>query len=207
MKKEIKFGVIGAGYMGKAYAIALNSVSAVFSLPARAVPEMIATASGAAAALKAEAFGFRRSTGDWRQLVADPDVDVVGICSPTFLHKEMALAAIAAGKARSVREAPVPFGARRQRHGAGGRARRGQVAGRLQLHEEPGDAARQADDRERRDWRDRPFPRRAQRRLPHGPLHPHELAPEEGIRQRGGGSWRSRLAHRQSRALSLRTHR
>ena len=47
MKKEIKFGVIGAGYMGKAYAIALNGVSTVFSLSARAVPEMIATASAA----------------------------------------------------------------------------------------------------------------------------------------------------------------
>ena len=111
MKKEIRFGVIGAGYMGKAYAIALNSVSTVFSLPARAVPELIATASGVAAALKAEAFGFRRSTGDWRQLVADPDVDVVGICSPTFLHKEMALAAIAAGK-HVLCEKPLSLSAR-----------------------------------------------------------------------------------------------
>jgi len=98
MKREIRFGVIGAGYMGKTYAIALNGVSTVFSLPAKAVPEMIATTSAAAAASKAEALGFRRSTGDWRRLVTDADVDVVGICSPTFLHKEMALAAIAAGK-------------------------------------------------------------------------------------------------------------
>lgn len=98
MGKEIRFGVIGAGYMGKAYAIALGSVSTTFELPARAKREMIATSDAAGAARKAAAFGFARSTGDWRQLVEDPDVDVVAICSPTYLHKEMALAAIAAGK-------------------------------------------------------------------------------------------------------------
>jgi predicted dehydrogenase len=111
MKKEIRFGVIGAGYMGKAYAIALTSVSTVFSLPARAIPEMIATTSDAAAAESAGALGFRRSTGDWRRLVADPDVDVVGICSPTFLHKDMALAAIAAGK-QVLCEKPLSLSAR-----------------------------------------------------------------------------------------------
>ncbi len=99
MGKAIRFGVIGAAYMGKAYAIALSSVSTVFELPRRARLEMIATTDEKGAARKAAAFGFARSTGDWRKLVADPDVDVVGIGSPTFLHKEMALATIAAGKA------------------------------------------------------------------------------------------------------------
>ncbi|MGO9421344.1 Gfo/Idh/MocA family protein [Roseiarcus sp.] len=98
MGKEIRFGVIGAAYMGKAYAIALSSVSTIFELPVRARLEMIATTDAKGAEKKAGAFGFARSTGDWRKLVADPDVDVVGIGSPTWLHKEMALAAIAAGK-------------------------------------------------------------------------------------------------------------
>jgi predicted dehydrogenase len=98
MAKELRFGVIGAGYMGKAYAIALSQVSTVFQLPARSVLEMLATSSASGATASARAFGFRRATGDWKQLVADPDVDVVGICTPTFRHKEMALAAIAAGK-------------------------------------------------------------------------------------------------------------
>ena len=47
---------------------------------------------------KAKELGFHRATGDWRTLVNDPNVDVVDICSPNYLHKEMALAAIAAGK-------------------------------------------------------------------------------------------------------------
>ena len=46
----------------------------------------------------ARQFGFARATDDWRALVADPEVDVVSITTPNRLHREMALAAIAAGK-------------------------------------------------------------------------------------------------------------
>jgi predicted dehydrogenase len=98
MNKTLKFGVIGAGYMGKAYAIALNTVASVFSLSAKPVLEQIATTSAESAAKKAGAFGFNRATNSWQDLVADPAIDVVGICSPTYVHKKMALAAIAAGK-------------------------------------------------------------------------------------------------------------
>lgn len=98
MTSEIRFGVIGAGYMGKSYAAALHGVSTIFELPAHAVPEMLATSSPDTAAWKAATLGFRRSTGNWRDLVTDPAIDVVAICTPTHLHREMALASIAAGK-------------------------------------------------------------------------------------------------------------
>jgi predicted dehydrogenase len=38
------------------------------------------------------------STGDWREVVTDPAVDIVSIATPNALHKEMALAALEAGK-------------------------------------------------------------------------------------------------------------
>ncbi|MBW7883740.1 MAG: Gfo/Idh/MocA family oxidoreductase, partial [Caldilineaceae bacterium] len=43
-------------------------------------------------------FGFESSTTDWRAVIDHPEVQVINIASPNFLHKEMALAAIAAGK-------------------------------------------------------------------------------------------------------------
>lgn len=98
MSRELKFGVIGTGYMGKAYAVALKVIPTLYPLSANPVCDMLASTCATGAQEKARAFGFERSTGDWRQLVDDPDIDVVGICSPTYLHKEMALAALAAGK-------------------------------------------------------------------------------------------------------------
>ncbi|UYG03553.1 Gfo/Idh/MocA family oxidoreductase [Halomonas sp. LR3S48] len=96
--QTLKFGLIGTGYMGKAHAIALRAAPVVFQLPAHPVCELLAEVDDELASRKARELGFARSTGDWKALISDPDVDVVDICSPNFLHKAMALAAIAAGK-------------------------------------------------------------------------------------------------------------
>jgi predicted dehydrogenase len=96
--REISFGLVGAGYMGKAHSIALKAVGTVFNTALRPVCEMIATTTAAGAAAKAKEFGFNRSTGDWRQLVADPAVEAIIIASPQATHREIALAALAAGK-------------------------------------------------------------------------------------------------------------
>jgi predicted dehydrogenase len=90
--------LIGSGYIGRAHSIALQEVGAVFPDVAAPVCEMLADRDDTTAAKSAAAMGFRRSTGDWRTLVADPSIDIVDICSPNYLHREIALAAIAAGK-------------------------------------------------------------------------------------------------------------
>lgn len=97
--KTVRIGLIGTGYMGKAHAIAYRNAMAAFGISASQMQcEMLAEVDEALAAQKASEFGFNRSTGDWKELVNDPRVDLVDICAPNFLHKEMALAAIAAGK-------------------------------------------------------------------------------------------------------------
>lgn len=92
--KEIRIGLIGTGYIGRAHAIAYAQAPTVFSLHGQLVREMVAEVTAPLAAARAQALGFRRSTGDWQALVADPRVDVVDICAPNHLHKAMALAAI-----------------------------------------------------------------------------------------------------------------
>ncbi len=96
--KQVRIGLIGTGYMGKAHAIAFRTVATVFPLSGKLICEMIAEVDAKLAEQKAEEFGFVRSTSDWQELVNDPNIDVVDICAPNHLHKEMALAAIAAGK-------------------------------------------------------------------------------------------------------------
>ena len=94
----IGIGIVGGGYMGKAHAVAMQAVGAVFATTLRPHLEMICTTSPDGAAAKARQFGFARSTGDWRVLVADPAVEAVVIASPQETHREIALAALALGK-------------------------------------------------------------------------------------------------------------
>lgn len=95
---EIGIGMVGGGYMGKAHAVALSAVAAVFDTALRPRLEVIAASSSASAEGYRRAYGFNRSTADWRDLVADPKVEAVVIASPQSTHRAIAEAAFAAGK-------------------------------------------------------------------------------------------------------------
>lgn len=95
---EIGVGLIGTGFMGDCHAQAFAAVGGLFEPALRPRLELVADVAPAPAERCAGKYGFRRHTADWRALVADPAVGVVSITSPNALHKEMALAAIAAGK-------------------------------------------------------------------------------------------------------------
>ena len=64
--KEVRIGLIGTGYIGKAHAIAYAQAPTVFNLRGKLVREMVAEVNPTLAAERAQAFGFNRSTGDWR---------------------------------------------------------------------------------------------------------------------------------------------
>ena len=96
--KTIGIGIVGTGYMGKAHSVAMNAVGAVFDTALKPVCEMICATTEKGAKEKAEAFGFQRSTSDWRVLVNDPKVEAIVIASPQSTHKDIALAAFELGK-------------------------------------------------------------------------------------------------------------
>lgn len=96
--KPIGIGIVGTGYMGKAHSVAMNAVGAVFDTPLKPVCEMICATTKSGAQKKADAFGFKRATDDWRVLVKDPKVEAIIIASPQSTHKEIALAAFELGK-------------------------------------------------------------------------------------------------------------
>jgi predicted dehydrogenase len=95
---SIGIGIIGAGYMGKAHSVAMAAVGAVFDTALRPRLEMISTTTPEGASESARAYGFARSTHDWRALVNDPKVEAVIVASPQQTHKEISLAAFALGK-------------------------------------------------------------------------------------------------------------
>lgn len=98
MAHTIGVGLIGTGYMGKCHALAWNAVKAIFGSGPRPRLVHLAEASAELARQRADEFGFEKATAQWRDLIADPEVDVVSITTPNAFHAEMAVAALEAGK-------------------------------------------------------------------------------------------------------------
>ena len=95
---DIGIGMIGGGYMGKAHSAAFAAVGTIFETSLKPRLEMICSASAKRAESYRQAYGYKRSTGDWRELVNDPAVDAVVIAAPQSFHRAIAEAAFAAGK-------------------------------------------------------------------------------------------------------------
>ncbi|MBD3805342.1 MAG: Gfo/Idh/MocA family oxidoreductase, partial [Thioclava sp.] len=96
--RGLGIGLIGTGYMGKCHALAWNNVASVFGDVAR--PRLVALAeiNAELAAKKAAEFGFETATGNWRDLLDNPEIDVISVTTPNAFHPEMAIAALDAGK-------------------------------------------------------------------------------------------------------------
>src|SRR5487761_2080337 len=97
-KPKLRIGLIGTGFMGKAHVFGFATAPRVFELPLEIELRTLADVNAEAAAQAARRLGFAHSTANWRDIIADPEIDLVDITAPNALHKEMALAAIAAGK-------------------------------------------------------------------------------------------------------------
>ena len=95
---SIGIGITGGGYMGKAHAVAMSAVGAVFGTALRPRLEMVCATSPESAERYRQTYGFARATDDWRVLVEDPRVDAVVIATPQNTHRVIAEAAFAAGK-------------------------------------------------------------------------------------------------------------
>jgi predicted dehydrogenase len=98
--RPVRIGLIGAGAIARCHVHGYrvhdinfpgSGGSPVLQAVAEATPELAAEA--------ATRLGFRHGAANWRAVVESPDIDVVDICVPSALHREIALAAIASGKA------------------------------------------------------------------------------------------------------------
>jgi predicted dehydrogenase len=98
MKKTLNIGMIGYGFMGKAHSNAYTTVGHFFDLQHQPVLKAVCARNIEATQKFADNWGYESVEVDWRKLVERPDIDVVDICVPNNLHREIAIAAAQAGK-------------------------------------------------------------------------------------------------------------
>jgi len=96
---DIGVGLISVGWMGKLHTRAYQALPSVYP-DLRLRPRLVHAADTAAdrAAYARDVLGYTKASGDYHAVLADPDVDVVSICAPTGLHREIGMATAEAGK-------------------------------------------------------------------------------------------------------------
>jgi predicted dehydrogenase len=96
--KELRIGMIGYGFMGKAHTNAYVQANHFFKCEYRPVLKALCARNAEKAKSFADNWGYQSIETDWRKLIARDDIDAVDICTPNNLHKEIAIAAAKAGK-------------------------------------------------------------------------------------------------------------
>ena len=103
----LRAAIAGTGFIGRVHARSVRLAGGELAAVAASSPE-----SSAAAAAELHA---GRAFGSAEEMVRDPDIDVVHICTPNHLHLPLAEAALAAGK-HVVCEKPLALDAAQAEH-------------------------------------------------------------------------------------------
>lgn len=88
--------IIGAGMIGAAHAAGYRQFAHRFGPKGRL--HTVCDMNPVAATKLAADWGFAHTATDWKAVIANPEIDVVSVCLPNFLHTEVTLAALANGK-------------------------------------------------------------------------------------------------------------
>jgi predicted dehydrogenase len=96
--KKINVAMIGQGFMGRSHSNAWSQVNKFFDPPINSVLHTVYGMAAEKPNIFAEKWGWLHSSTDWESLVKSPEVGLVDIVTPNFMHSPPAKAAVAAGK-------------------------------------------------------------------------------------------------------------
>jgi predicted dehydrogenase len=125
IRKELRMGVLGCGFMGKCHTNAYKKIPYIY--PAAGLsPRLLVLCDKQEEKVREEAarYGYEEYATDWHEMVADPRIDVVDNCGPDPVHPDPCIAALANGK-HVICEKPMAVSvadARRMRDAAAGAA-------------------------------------------------------------------------------------
>src|SRR5260370_11483928 len=98
MKKDLRIGLVGYGFMGRTHSNAFLQAPRFFDLPYQPVLKAVCARNAERVKAFATNWGYESVETDWRALVARKDIDLIDIASPNDTHAEIAIAAARAGK-------------------------------------------------------------------------------------------------------------
>jgi predicted dehydrogenase len=98
MAKTFRVGLIGYKFMGRAHSNAWRQAPKFFDLKANVEMHTICGRDADGVNAARAKLGWQYATTDWREVVESPLIDIVDIGTPTFMHAEMAIAALQNGK-------------------------------------------------------------------------------------------------------------
>lgn len=97
---EVGVGLVSVGWMGKVHSRAYQTLPVVYpELGLRPRLVHAADTSEERNTYAHDVLGYAKTSVDYHDVLNDPEVEVVSICAPNFLHAEIAIAAAEAGKA------------------------------------------------------------------------------------------------------------
>ena len=97
--KTKNIGVVGAGFMGKAHCVALSNMPKLFTdAPYVPVFKTVCDIVPEIAEDFKERFSFEKACTDYMDIINDPEIDIVCVCTPNDSHAEISIAALKAGK-------------------------------------------------------------------------------------------------------------
>ena len=97
IQRPLGVAMIGYAFMGKAHSNAWRNVASYFDVPA--LEQKVLVGRDAAAVSEAAGkYGWQETATDWRSVLDRDDVHIVDICAPGWMHAEIAIAALEAGK-------------------------------------------------------------------------------------------------------------
>jgi predicted dehydrogenase len=98
-KRTLNVGMIGYNFMGKAHSNAWRQAPRFFDLPADVHLHTICGRNAKSVEAARAQLGWEKASTDWKAVVADPEIDIIDICTPNDSHHEIAIAAARHGKA------------------------------------------------------------------------------------------------------------
>ncbi len=97
--RTLTVGMVGYSFMGRAHSNAWRQAPRFFDLPADIRLKTICGRNPEAVRKAAVDLGWETAATDWRALIDDPEIDIIDVVTPNDTHRDICVAAAAAGKA------------------------------------------------------------------------------------------------------------